>query len=88
VLSFVSVGFVWIFLSGLLGWVLASLGDKLGHVSGMLDGLIWSLKGGAAYGHSHGWPSEEPHADFVRCVWDNGSLYVARAIEAMVIFLI
>ncbi|KAE7997216.1 hypothetical protein FH972_001870 [Carpinus fangiana] len=53
-------------MCGQRGWrELARLGDKMDKFSGMIEGLIWSPKGGEVNDHIDDWPSEEgPHSDF------------------------
>ncbi|XP_030491936.2 probable protein phosphatase 2C 60 isoform X1 [Cannabis sativa] len=58
-------------MRGQKGWrELAILGDNLDKVSGVIEGLIWSPRGGQAKrgelsNHVEDWPSEEgPHSDF------------------------
>lgn len=47
-------------MRGQRGWrELAILGDKIEKVSGMIEGLIWSPRGGEANGHFDDWPTEE-----------------------------
>ncbi|XP_006493384.3 probable protein phosphatase 2C 60 isoform X1 [Citrus sinensis] len=53
-------------MRGQRGWrELAILGDKMDKFSGMIEGFIWSPKGGEANDHFDDWASEEgPHSDF------------------------
>ncbi|KAH9715885.1 putative protein phosphatase 2C 60 [Citrus sinensis] len=53
-------------MRGQRGWrELAILGDKMDKFSGMIEGFIWSPKGGEANDHFDDWTSEEgPHSDF------------------------
>ncbi|KAK6267771.1 hypothetical protein QUC31_011931 [Theobroma cacao] len=53
-------------MRGQRGWrELAILGDKMDKVSGLIEGLIWSPRGGEANNHFDDWRSEEgPHSDF------------------------
>jgi protein phosphatase 1G len=47
-------------MCGQRGWrELAKLGDKMDKFSGMIEGLIWSPKGGEVNDHIDDWPSEE-----------------------------
>lgn len=47
-------------MRGQRGWrELAILGDKMDKFSGMIEGFIWSPKGGEANDHSDDWTSEE-----------------------------
>ena len=47
-------------MRGQRGWrELAVLGDKIDKVSGLIEGLIWSPRGGEANNHFDDWPSEE-----------------------------
>ncbi|THG04039.1 hypothetical protein TEA_004712 [Camellia sinensis var. sinensis] len=47
-------------MCGQRGWrELAILGDKMNKVGSMIEGLIWSPRGGEANGHVNDWPSEE-----------------------------
>ncbi|CAL5361634.1 unnamed protein product [Camellia sinensis] len=77
-------------MCGQRGWrELAILGDKMNKVGSMIEGLIWSPRGGEANGHVNDWPSEEgPHSDFhgptsgsTACVAiiRNNQLFVANA---------
>uniref|UniRef100_A0A6N2K5H9 protein-serine/threonine phosphatase n=1 Tax=Salix viminalis TaxID=40686 RepID=A0A6N2K5H9_SALVM len=53
-------------MRGQRGWrELASLGDNIEKVSGMIEGLIWSPRRGQVNGSLDDWPSEEgPHSSF------------------------
>ncbi|XP_020570654.1 probable protein phosphatase 2C 60 [Phalaenopsis equestris] len=53
-------------MRGQRGWrELAVLGDKINKFTGMIEGLIWSPKGGDSNGHDDNWAFEEgPHSDF------------------------
>ncbi|KAK9282318.1 hypothetical protein L1049_005232 [Liquidambar formosana] len=53
-------------MRGQRGWrELAILGDKIDKFSGMIEGLIWSPKGGEVNDQLDDWPFEEgPHSDF------------------------
>ncbi|XVF74867.1 hypothetical protein PTKIN_Ptkin13bG0145200 [Pterospermum kingtungense] len=53
-------------MRGQRGWrELAVLGDKIDKVSGLIEGLIWSPRGGEGNNHIDDWPAEEgPHSDF------------------------
>ncbi|KAL2236125.1 probable protein phosphatase 2C 60 [Sesamum indicum] len=53
-------------MRGQRGWrELAVLGDKLNKFSGMIEGLIWSPRGGDKNDQVDDWASEEgPHSDF------------------------
>uniref|UniRef100_A0A1D1Y4V1 protein-serine/threonine phosphatase n=1 Tax=Anthurium amnicola TaxID=1678845 RepID=A0A1D1Y4V1_9ARAE len=53
-------------MQGQRGWrELAILGDKINKLSGMLEGLIWSPKGGNSHDLADDWAFEEgPHSDF------------------------
>ncbi|KDP41954.1 hypothetical protein JCGZ_26972 [Jatropha curcas] len=53
-------------MRGQRGWrELAILGDKIDKVSGVIEGLIWSPRGGEANNPFDDWSSEEgPHSDF------------------------
>ncbi|KAF5466877.1 hypothetical protein F2P56_016760 [Juglans regia] len=53
-------------MCGQRGWrELAILGDKMEKFSGMIEGLIWSPRGGEVNNHNDNWLSEEgPHSDF------------------------
>ncbi|KAJ6944246.1 protein phosphatase 2C 60 [Populus alba x Populus x berolinensis] len=77
-------------MRGQRGWrELASLGDNIEKVSGMIEGLIWSPRRGQVNGSLDDWPSEEgPHSSFhgptsgsTACVAiiRNNQLYVANA---------
>lgn len=47
-------------MCGQRGWrELARLGDKMDKFSGMIEGLIWSPKGGEVNDHIDDWHSEE-----------------------------
>ncbi|KAH8512753.1 hypothetical protein H0E87_006162 [Populus deltoides] len=77
-------------MRGQRGWrELASLGDNIEKVSGMIEGLIWSPRRGQVNGNLDDWPSEEgPHSSFhgptsgsTACVAiiRNNQLFVANA---------
>ncbi|KAI5595849.1 hypothetical protein POPTR_003G183800v4 [Populus trichocarpa] len=77
-------------MRGQRGWrELASLGDNIDKVSGMIEGLIWSPRRGQVNGSLDDWPSEEgPHSSFhgptsgsTACVAiiRNNQLFVANA---------
>ncbi|XP_028781043.1 probable protein phosphatase 2C 21 [Neltuma alba] len=53
-------------MRGQRGWrELAVLGDNIEKLSGMLEGFIWSPRGGDGNDHSDDWVLEEgPHSDF------------------------
>lgn len=53
-------------MRGQRGWrELAVLGDKINKFSGMIEGLIWSPRGGDANGRIDDWAFEDgPHSDF------------------------
>ncbi|KAI0511184.1 hypothetical protein KFK09_011809 [Dendrobium nobile] len=53
-------------MRGQRGWrELAVLGDKINKFTGMIEGLIWSPRGGDSNDHEDNWPFEEgPHSDF------------------------
>ncbi|GAV84284.1 PP2C domain-containing protein [Cephalotus follicularis] len=53
-------------MRGQRGWrELAALGDKINKFTGMLEGLIWSPKGGDGNNQVDDWAFEEgPHSDF------------------------
>ncbi|KAG6734124.1 hypothetical protein I3842_01G257400 [Carya illinoinensis] len=53
-------------MCGQRGWrELAILGDKMEKFSGMIEGLIWSPRGGEVNNRNDNWLSEEgPHSDF------------------------
>ncbi|XP_078443192.1 putative protein phosphatase 2C 11 [Wolffia australiana] len=53
-------------MRGQRGWrELAILGDKIDRLSGMIEGLIWSPRGGEARDQVGDWALEEgPHSDF------------------------
>ena len=47
-------------MCGQRGWrELAVLGGKIDKVSGLIEGLIWSPRGGQANNNFDDWPSEE-----------------------------
>ncbi|XWS20551.1 hypothetical protein CRYUN_Cryun31cG0111600 [Craigia yunnanensis] len=49
-------------MRGQRGWrELAVLGDKIDKVSGLIEGLIWSPRGGDPNNHFDDWPSEEAY---------------------------
>ncbi|KAK4768997.1 hypothetical protein SAY86_027147 [Trapa natans] len=77
-------------MRGQRGWrELAILGDKINKFSGMIEGLIWSPRGGNANDRLDNWAFEEgPHSDFsgptsgsTACVAivRNNQLFVANA---------
>ncbi|PKU71821.1 probable protein phosphatase 2C 11 [Dendrobium catenatum] len=53
-------------MRGQRGWrELAGVGDKMHKFTGMIEGLIWSPRGGDSKGHEDDWAFEEgPHSDF------------------------
>ncbi|KAL7170956.1 hypothetical protein ACSBR2_035752 [Camellia fascicularis] len=53
-------------MRGQRGWrELAVLGDKINKFTGMIEGLIWSPRGGEGNDHMDDWAFEEgPHSDF------------------------
>uniref|UniRef100_A0A7N0TC78 protein-serine/threonine phosphatase n=1 Tax=Kalanchoe fedtschenkoi TaxID=63787 RepID=A0A7N0TC78_KALFE len=53
-------------MCGQRGWrELAALGDKINKVSGLIEGLIWSPRGGNGTAPVDDWAAEEgPHSDF------------------------
>ncbi|WOL08630.1 putative protein phosphatase 2C 60 [Canna indica] len=53
-------------MRGQRGWrELAVLGDKMDRFTGLIEGLIWSPRGGNSDGHADEWAYEEgPHSDF------------------------
>ncbi|KAL0916731.1 hypothetical protein M5K25_014266 [Dendrobium thyrsiflorum] len=53
-------------MRGQRGWrELAVVGDKMHKFTGMIEGLIWSPRGGDSKGHEDDWAFEEgPHSDF------------------------
>ncbi|OAY68809.1 putative protein phosphatase 2C 60 [Ananas comosus] len=53
-------------MQGQRGWrELATLGDKINKFTGMIEGLIWSPKGGDNHDNEDDWAFEEgPHSDF------------------------